>query len=102
MYRNLNQLALFDKLKKEKQIVYAQPNHIPVIWDAPVEPFKANEGGDKGEEMPKYFVQVKAKLKDGLYVVEEMLQEPTLNIPKFIEMPSEDERGIKKTGSLSS
>ncbi len=89
VYRNLNQLGLFNKLKKEKQISYAQPNHIPVIWDAPVEPFKASEDGDKAEEMPKYFVQVKAKLKDGLYVVEEMLREPTLNIPKFIEMPRE-------------
>ncbi len=89
VYRNQTQLVFFNKLKKEKQITFCQPNHVPVVWDAPVEPFKASEQGDKGEEMPKYFVQVKAKLKDGLYVVEEMLQEPTLNIPKFIEMPRE-------------
>ncbi len=94
VYRNLNQLGLFNKLKKENQSAYSQPNHIPVIWDAPIEPFKASEDGDKAEEMPKYFVQVKAKLKDGLYVVEEMLCEPTLNIPRFIEMPREDETSL--------
>ncbi len=91
VYRNQAQLVFFNKLKKEKQIAFCQPNHVPVIWDAPVEPFKANEEGDNTKEMPKYFVQVRAKLKDGLYVVEEMLHEPTLDIPKFIEMPSEDE-----------
>ena len=97
VYRNQAQLVFFNKLKKEKQIAFSQPNHIPVIWDAPIEPFKGSEDGDKAEEMPKYFVQVKAKLKDGLYVVEEMLQEPTLNIPKFIEMPREDETSSEYT-----
>ncbi|MDJ0743673.1 MAG: hypothetical protein QNJ32_09940 [Xenococcaceae cyanobacterium MO_167.B27] len=90
MYRNLNQLVFFDKLKKEKQIPFCQPNHVPVIWDAPVEPFKANESEDKAQDMPKYFVQVRAKLKDGLYVVEEMLHDPSIEIPPFIEMPRED------------
>ena len=29
---------------------------------------------------------MRAMLKDGLYVVEEMLREPTLDIPKFIKV----------------
>ena len=94
VYRNQTQLVFFNKLKKEKQIAFCQPNHIPVVWDAPVEPFKASEEVDNTKEMPKYFVQVRAKLKDGLYVVEEMLHEPTLDIPPFIQMPREDETSL--------
>ena len=36
--------------------------------------------------MPRYFVEVRAIFKDGLYVVEEMLREPTRKIPRFIKV----------------
>lgn len=38
-------------------------------------------------QMPRYFVEVRAILKDGLYVVKEMLHPPTLDLPKFIKAP---------------
>ena len=87
IYRNLEQLSAFKKLKGERQFYFAKPYHIPVVWDAPVEPFKFNPQAEKDSQMPRYFVEVRASFKDGLYVVEEMLGEPTLNIPKFIKVP---------------
>ncbi len=68
----------------------AQPRHIPVVWDAPVEPFKFNPQLEKGEQMPRYFVEVRAIFKDGLYVVEEMLREPTRKLPKFIKVSKKE------------
>ena len=35
--------------------------------------------------MPRYFVEVRAVFKDGQYTVVEMLNEPTLEIPKLIK-----------------
>ena len=40
--------------------------------------------------MPRYFVQVRAILKDGAYVVEEMLSEPTVKIPQYIKLPKKE------------
>ena len=102
IYRNRAQWGYFKKLSKSRQLNFVQPHHIPVVWDAPVEPFKFNPQAEKdsrtshdGEEaspsvssqMPRYFVEVRASFKNGLYVVEEMLEEPTLELPKFIKVP---------------
>ena len=86
IYRNLNQLGYFKRLKGERKFSFAKPHHIPVVWDTTVEPFKYNPEAEKGEQMPRYFVEVRAIFKDGLYVVEEMLREPTRKIPKFIKV----------------
>ena len=90
IYRNSHQLAAFKKLKEKQQFYFAKPHHIPVVWDAPVEPFKFNPQLEKGEQMPRYFVEVRAIFKDGLYVVEEMLREPTRKIPKFIKVSKKE------------
>ena len=91
VYRNLSQFTTFKKLKEAQQFDFCQPYHIPVIWDAPVEPFKSEPVGEKVKEMAKYFVEVRATLKNGLYVVEEMLQKPTLKLPPFITMPKQQQ-----------
>ena len=79
-------MGYFKRLKKSRKFSFAKPHHIPVVWDAPIEPFKFNPQLEKGEQMPRYFVEVRAIFKDGLYVVEEMLREPTRNIPRFIKV----------------
>ncbi|MGB5634598.1 MAG: hypothetical protein WBM86_17700, partial [Waterburya sp.] len=86
IYRNLDQLRFFKRLKKSRKFNFAQPRHLPVVWSATVEPFKFNPQLEKGEQMPRYFVEVRATFKDGLYVVEEMLREPTRKIPRFIKV----------------
>jgi hypothetical protein len=35
--------------------------------------------------MPRYFVQVRAIFKNGQFEVVEMLEEPTLDIPRYIK-----------------
>lgn len=87
IYRNRDQWGYFKKLSKSRQFNFVQPHHLPVVWDATVEPFKYNPQAEKDSQMPRYFVEVRAIFKDGLYVVEEMLGEPTLEIPKFIKVP---------------
>ncbi len=87
IYRNLEQLSAFKKLNKSRQFYFAKPYHIPVVWDGTVEPFKFNPQAEKDSQMPRYFVEVRASFKNGLYLVEEMLGEPTLELPKFIKVP---------------
>ncbi len=86
IHRNRDQLPTFKKLNAKQQFYFAKPHHIPVVWDGTVEPFKFNPQLEKSEQMPRYFVEVRAIFKDGLYVVEEMLREPTLKIPRFIKV----------------
>ncbi len=98
IYRNHEQKVHFKNLSKSQQLSFAQPLHIPVVWDAPVEPFKFNPEAEKDSQMPRYFVEVRAIFKDGLYVVEEMLREPTLKIPKFIKVSKkEQDKSVEKT-----
>ena len=87
IYRNRDQWGYFKKLSKSRQFYFVQPHHIPVVWDGTVEPFKFNPQAEKDSQIPRYFVEVRAIFKDGLYRVEEMLREPTLDIPKFIKVP---------------
>ncbi len=86
IYRNREQLGFFKRLKGSRQFNFAKPRHIPVVWSATIEPFKYNPSVEKSEQMPRYFVEVRATFKDGLYVVEEMLREPTRKIPRFIKV----------------
>ncbi len=88
VYRNYcpPQLEFFKKLNSQQQFYFTQPRHIPLVWDAPIEPFKFNPKAKKGSQMPRYFVEVRASFKDGAYMVEEMLSEPTLKIPKFFKV----------------
>ena len=86
IYRNMEQLWQFKKLNEKEQLKLAKPKHIPVVWDdAPVEPFKYVKEVAKEEQMPRYFVEVRAIIFDGVYVVQEMLREPTLDIPTHIK-----------------
>ena len=88
IYRNCcpSQGEFLKKLNTHQQFYFTQPRHIPVVWSATVEPFKFNPQAEKNSQMPRYFVEVRAIFKDGLYLVEEMLREPTLDIPKFIKV----------------
>ena len=88
VYRNYcpPQLEFFKKLNSQQQFYFTQPCHIPLVWDGTIEPFKFNPKAKKGSQMPRYFVEVRATFKDGVYVVEEMLSEPTLKIPKFFKV----------------
>ena len=88
IYRNRETIDVFEKLNKQQQFFFARPNHIPVVWDATVEPFKFNPKVEKGAQMPRYFVEVRAVLKGSLFIVKEMLSEPTLKIPQYIKVQS--------------
>ena len=118
IYRNRESIEFFKKLNKQQQSSFARPLHIPVVWDAPVEPFKfkpeaekdsrgvqapGDTPGDSPSQMPRYFVEVRAIFKDGVYVVEEMLSEPTRKIPKFIKVstPRLDKLGEPQRPSRS-
>lgn len=96
-------LEFFKKLNPSQQLYFAQPHHLPVVWNTTIEPFKFNPQALKGSQMPRYFVEVRATLKDGVYVVEEMLSEPTLKIPKLIKAskPRLDKLGKPQRPSLS-
>ncbi len=104
IYRNYcpPQLEFFKKLNPNQQLYFAQPRHIPVVWDTTIEPFKFNPQAKKGSQMPRYFVDVRASFKDGVYVVEEMLSEPTLKIPKFFKVPKKKQpKSVKKAAPKS-
>ena len=61
-----------------------------------------NPQAKKGSQMLRYFVEVRAIFKDGLYVVEEMLREPTLKIPKFIKLSNKKQpKSVEKTAQKS-
>ena len=104
IYRNRERMEVFKSLNKQSQFWFARPHHLPVVWNAPVEPFKYNPQVEKDSQMPRYFVQVRAILKDGLYVVKEMLSEPTVKIPQYIKLPKKEqdksvEQAVEKSSS---
>lgn len=102
IYRNRDQLKYFKRLNKSQRFNFAKANHIPVVWDSPFEPFQFNPQAEKNSrtsyneesaessQIPRYFVEVRAILKDGLFVVEEMLLPPTSKIPPFIKVSTKD------------
>ena len=85
IHRNIDRLEAFKQLPRNIKKPYVKAQDLPVIWeDAPVDPFVYHPERSDSEQMPCYFVQVRAAFKDGLYIVEEMLEEPTLDIPPYI------------------
>ena len=87
IYRNIDRLGFYKSLSSYAQKYFAKSQDFPVVWDAPIAPFKYDTKRQKSEQMPCYFVQVKAIFKNGQYIVTEMLSEPTLDIPRFIRQP---------------
>ncbi len=85
IYRNINRYAFYKRLSKYAKERFVKSQDFPLVWDAPVEPYKHYPAKEKSEQMPCYFVQVRAIFKDAQYIVTEMLSEPTLDIPQFIE-----------------
>lgn len=93
IYRNIERLETFQKLPRIIKKPYAKGQDLPVIWeDAPVKPFIYHPEKLDSEQMPCYFVQVRAAFKDGLYIVEEILEEPTLDIPPYIQRPPKNRK----------
>ena len=83
--RNISRLRFYKNLSSVAQKYFARSQDFPVVWDAPVAPFKYDSERKKSEQMPCYFVQVRAIFKNGQYIVTSMLSEPTLEIPRFIK-----------------
>lgn len=94
--RNINRLGVYKNLSSVAQKYFAKPQDFPIVWDAPVEPFKYNPELKKSEQMPCYFVRVRATFKDGQYIMTEMLSEPTLKIPRFIKPPKKNRNNKDK------
>ena len=88
--RNISRLKYYKSLSSVAQKYFARAQDFPVVWDAPVEPFKYDSKRKKSEQMPCYFVQVKAIFKNGQYIVTSILSEPTLDIPRFIKSPKKN------------
>ena len=71
-----------DKLHKNLTRV----NHVPLLWrNSPVKPFRFNPKLDKDKQGDRYFCQVKARFiaDRGVWGFQELLVEPTLDIPRF-------------------
>ena len=99
--RNISRLGFYKNLSSDAQKYFAKSQDFPVVWDAPVEPFKYDSERKKSEQMPCYFVQVKAIFKNGQYIVTEMLSEPTLDIPRFIRLPKQNRNNQKNKSKHS-
>ena len=84
IHRNIDTLKLYQRLSNAAKKSFIRPQAFPVVWSAPVEPFVYDPKLEKSKQMPRYFVEVRATFDDGRYTVVEMLNEPTLEIPKFI------------------
>ena len=85
IHRNINTLGFYQRLSFKAKKAFIRPQAFPVVWDAPVEPFVYDPKLEKSEQMPRYFVEVRATFDDGRYTVVEMLNEPTKEIPKYIK-----------------
>ena len=85
IHRNIDTLKCYKRLSTAAKKSFIRPQAFPVVWSAPVEPFVYDPNLEKSEQMPRYFVSVKAIFDNGRYKVVSMLNEPTLKIPKFIK-----------------
>lgn len=85
IHRNIDMLKFYQRLSTAAKKSFVRPQAFPVVWDAPVEPFRHNPDPQKSEQMPRYFVEVTAVFQDGQYTVVEMLNEPSLDIPRYIK-----------------
>ena len=76
------------KMARKKASLFLKANYIPLEWsDSPIEAFKYNPEAEKSEQMPRYFVQVTAKLKAEAQklVVIEQRGIPTTSAPKYLK-----------------
>ena len=100
IHRNIARLEAFKQLPRNIKKPFVKAQDLPVIWEnAPVEPFVYHPERADSEQMPCYFVQVRAAFKDGLYIVEEMLEEPTIKIPKYIQHIRRLRKNLKSSQS---
>ena len=97
IYRNIETLAIYKRLSPAAKKSFVKSHNFPIVWDAPVEPFIYNPELQKSEQLPRYFVEVRATFKDGQYTAIEMLNEPTLKIPKFVKSKGKDQKHRKQS-----
>ena len=83
--RNIDNLKFYQRLSPPAKKAFIRSLAFPMIWSAPVEPSHYNPELDYDQQMPRYFVQVRAVFKDGQFKVIEEIEKPTLNIPKYIK-----------------
>ncbi len=87
IHRNIENIKFYQRLPFKAKKAFARPLDFPVVWSAPIEPFQYNQKLVPKEQMPHYFVQVRAVFEDGRFKVVEMIPEPTLDIPRYIKPP---------------
>ncbi len=85
IYRNINNLKFYQRLPSMNKRAFVRPQAFPIVWSAPIEPFRYHPKLDDDQQMPCYFVQVRTVFSDGGFEVVETIEEPTLEIPKYIK-----------------
>lgn len=99
VFRNYSKERLnwIKSLDPKKRVRYLKPAHLPVLWKAPVKPFKYNPKAETQKKVA--FVAIKAKFlphKDA-FGFESLLQEPTTeNIPKYLKPSKKDKQQAQK------
>ena len=92
IHRNFNNIKYYQRLYFKAKKAFTRLNGFPVVWSAPVEPSRYNPELDYDQQMPRYFVQVRAVLKNGRFEVTEMISEPSLEIPRYIKPPRKNNK----------
>ncbi|MCC0179195.1 hypothetical protein I4641_19705 [Waterburya agarophytonicola K14] len=95
IHRNIDNIKFYQRLSFKAKKAFARPLDFPVVWSAPIEPFRYNRELVPKEQMPHYFVQVKAVFEDGRFKVVEMISEPTLDVPRYIKPPKNSTKSQK-------
>ncbi|MDJ0900596.1 MAG: hypothetical protein QNJ55_17475 [Xenococcus sp. MO_188.B8] len=78
---------------------FVRPQAFPIVWSAPIEPFRYHPKLDDDQQMPCYFVQVRTVFSDGGFEVVETIEEPTLEIPKYIKPAKKKKNALPRTQS---
>ena len=81
---------MYKRLSPGAKKAFARLQAFPVVWYAPVEPSRYNPELDHDQQMPRYFVQVRAVFEDGQFEVIEEIEKPTLDIPRYIKPQRKD------------
>jgi hypothetical protein len=96
IHRNINTLGFYQRLSFKAKKAFIRPQDFPVVWSAPIEPFQYNPELDPREQMPRYFVQVRAIFKDGRFEVVETIEKPTLDVPRYIKSPKKNQNTLSQ------
>ena len=96
IHRNINTLGFYQRLSFKAKKAFIRPQDFPVVWSAPIEPFQYNPELDPREQMPRYFVQVRAIFKDGRFEVVETIEKPTLDVPRYIKPPKKNQNTLSQ------